>query len=114
METLPIFDKEAVMERLDNDEELLSELLNMLFEDADDRIAEIATAGSLGNSTEVEKRAHSIKSALGNLGALRAHKAAHNLEIAGRSNNLQDIDQLVAILSKEYNAFKESVISYVS
>lgn len=113
MDKNKIFDKEAVMERLDDDTDLLTELLQMLFSDVEDRLKSIDESIKASDFEAIEKKAHSLKSALGNLGANVSHSLAYEVELAGRN---AEIDKLPAAFSKFKNAiseFKEEVKEYL-
>jgi len=89
MSEVLIFDKDGAVERVDGDCDLLKELGEIFLEDYNTQLKEIQTAISKNDYYTVNRKAHSIKSALGNLGAMKAHAAALAIEIEGRNESLQ-------------------------
>lgn len=107
MDKSKVFDKESVMERLDDDVELLTELLQMLFSDVEDRLNSIKESIDASDYKGIEQKAHSLKSALGNLGANVAHSMAYEIEVAGR-------EQKIEKLPKTFPKFKEAISEFKS
>lgn len=113
MEDKKIFDKAAVMDRLGNDTELLQELLQMLFSDIDQKIVSIKASISKDDFDGIEKKAHSLKSALGNLGADISHNYAFQIELAGRNATNENLENLIEAFSESIENFKEAVKEYM-
>ncbi|MCB1318582.1 MAG: Hpt domain-containing protein [Leptospiraceae bacterium] len=117
MERLPIFDRESAMLRVDQDEEFFAELLEVFFSDIEERLDELKTAISSKVAKDLESGAHSLKSALGNLGAMRAHEQAFALEKSARESGLSSTEQAEQMLTefkKEIEAFRQQVQSFMS
>lgn len=82
---LPIFDRVQTIERLDGDEELFKELMGIFQEDGARQLAELKQCVTSSNADSVSKVAHGIKGALGNIGAMRAHRVAFEIELCGKA-----------------------------
>lgn len=106
-----VFDKDAVLERCDNDSELVKELMTLFIEDYPRSIGEVEQAVKNGNSSAISRTAHSIKSALGNLGAMIAYQTAYDIEVSAKKGELEDIkkkyDLLVSSISDFLNAWEK-------
>lgn len=100
---------DEALERCDGDRAFLLELIDMFFQDLPQNIDSIKAALSGENCETVFKTAHSLKSALGNLGAGRAFTKAKELELAGKSNRLQECLTKFAELEKEIEDFRLAV-----
>lgn len=98
---LPIWDRAAALRRLDGDEALLSELMDMLLDQIEGGIAHLAEAIEHGDAREVEQTAHSLKGASASLGAERFRQCAFQLEQIGRSGDLSDAANVLVKLREE-------------
>lgn len=87
-----------MMERLGGDEELLRELVGLYVEDEGRLLEEIDRGIAVGDATAVRKAAHTLKGAVSNFCAPRAHAAAQALEYCGRDNRLEEAPALRAAL----------------
>jgi HPt (histidine-containing phosphotransfer) domain-containing protein len=109
METQPAFDKEGAMARVDNDTDLYKELLVILFAEYDQNVQKIGAAIDAKSGQELREQAHSIKSALGNVGAMRAYAAAYELEKAGKASEFGASLAIFEELKAAVVAFKAAV-----
>lgn len=106
------FDLEQALCRVDQDADFLCELVTLFFRDYSVQMSQLREACVSRDATLVCERAHAIKSPLGNLGAMRAHGAAYELEKSGRKNDLNNVDELIAKLELEVTRFRESFDLY--
>jgi two-component system, sensor histidine kinase and response regulator len=89
---------EELLERVDGDRAFISELLELLRGDYPIQIAEMRRAIELGDGQALQRVAHAMKGALGNLSAPIAWGVAGELESMGRSGNIaQAVTQLDAL-----------------
>lgn len=100
---------EEALERCDGDREFLLELIDMFFQELPSNLGELEDALKKKDCERVFKKAHALKSSLGNLGAGIAFKTAKSLEIAGRSNNLDECVNLFCALERDIKEFNLSV-----
>ena len=107
VEDASVFDSAEAFERVDNDKELFFELVDMFFEDYEEVIKGIEQAITSQESKPLEERAHSIKSALGNLGAMQAFNLALSLEKSGREESVDGVSGVFEQLKASVAAFKE-------
>ena len=104
-----VFDRAGVMSRLDNDTELFHELLGVFEEEWPKIIREIESGISTGNVENVTLHAHSLKGALGNVGAAQAATAAKTLEICGKGGDLTAAPKLVTDLVDAIQRFRKEL-----
>jgi HPt (histidine-containing phosphotransfer) domain-containing protein len=97
------------MERVDDDVDLLTELVDTIFETFDNNVATIRGALSSGSSNVVFGEAHSMKSAFGNLGAKRCYEICRSIEKCGKDNNLSDASVMLDDLVEAAGRFKTAV-----
>lgn len=106
--TLPIWDRAAALKRLDGDEELLSELMDMLLDQIEEGMLHLAEAIGRGDAHGVEQTAHSLKGASASLGAERFRQCAFQLEQIGRSGNLSEATNALVKLRGEAHLLQQA------
>ena len=73
-------DRVSLLERVDGDQELLSELIHIFQDDAPNLLAAMRDALQRGDMAVLERCAHSLKGAVSNLSATATAAAASQLE----------------------------------
>ncbi len=105
-ETLHIFNRKTLVERLGNQEDLIPAMLELCIEAVDYHLPDLEQAIAAADYTAVADHAHAIKGVSGNVSLDRVSAAARSLEddaLAGRTEKLLDD---VALLREEYRLFK--------
>jgi HPt (histidine-containing phosphotransfer) domain-containing protein len=97
----PAVDLAAVRERIGGDEDLLKELVALYFEDEHHLLEEVRQAIDSRDAERLRRSAHTLKGAVANFSAPRAHAAALALEMAGRDGRLEHAEPLLAALRAE-------------
>lgn len=100
------FDFEAALDRCDGDRDLLKELIQMFFSDYSQSLEQLSSAVQDNNSLGVDRGAHAFKSALGNLGAMKAFESARKLEFAGKNQDKASFQDLFTEFKNEVEAFR--------
>jgi len=100
--TTQIFDREAALARVGDDEELLLELVKIFLDDYPINLSAIRSALAAGNPKGVEYAAHTLKGAVANFGADAVVKEAFELEQLGRTGDIayanDNLQRLAAVL----------------
>jgi HPt (histidine-containing phosphotransfer) domain-containing protein len=86
------------LERLDGDKEFFAEIVGEFLSDYPRSLAEIEAAAVSGNYESLNHAAHSMKSALANLGAMSASGFCFELEKIGRFK--QEITRAPALVGE--------------
>jgi len=94
-------DIKSAMARFDNDTEFFKTMLNEFLGYAPDQIKALEEAVKSGDADAVQKHAHSIKGAAGNLSADRVYSVAKNIEDMGLSGDISGVLHLVEDLKHE-------------
>jgi signal transduction histidine kinase/DNA-binding response OmpR family regulator len=94
----PAVDREAILRRLDGNEELLRELVDLFLEEAPRRLGQIRSAVALGDGNVLQAAAHSLKGSVGNFGVTAAFEAARRLEEVVRTGDLADAAAALPLL----------------
>jgi HPt (histidine-containing phosphotransfer) domain-containing protein len=83
-----LFDREAALARVGDDEELLTELIRIFLDDYPNSLSVIDEAVAKQDPPRLEKAAHTLKGAVANFGAHAVVKEAFELERLARSGDL--------------------------
>lgn len=102
----PLVNREAALDRVGGDKELLAEIAQLFLEDYPRIMADIRTALHSNDAAGVEHAAHSLKGSVANFGAEPAWQAAFELERIGRSRDLSEAADAFARLSEIFAVLK--------
>lgn len=83
-----LFDREAALARVGDDESLLVELIKIFLDDYPSSLTAIEQAVQVGDAHLLERAAHTLKGAVANFGADEVVREAFELERAGRSKDM--------------------------
>ncbi len=106
-----ILDRSSLLQRVDNDKELLLELIELFLEDTPQRIKTMIFALEQKDAKEVERRAHSLKSAAANLSAAALQEVAQRIEDSSAQSDLTAVAGLLGNFEQEYEIFKTALAS---
>ncbi len=97
----PAFERDAVLERLGGDSQLLSEVIQRFLVDCPLRLAAIKSAVETRNADALCREAHALKGAAGNLSAVTLFETAEILEQLGREQRFDAAEAACRKLSDE-------------
>ena len=97
------------MEMLDGDVGSATTILAGFIEDATIQIESIKRALEERNFSELKQRAHTLKSASGNVGAQLLQKLATDLEKASEEKHIEELPILIGKLEASFEEF-ESIV----
>ncbi len=113
MENNRTFDRDEILKRFDGEKEFLAELIEIFINDIPAQFSEIQKAVDNRNGKDLEKSAHKLKGAIANFADKDAFEAALKIEMMGRENRLDGVEEAYDTLVKEVeclvNALKEFV-----
>jgi signal transduction histidine kinase/DNA-binding response OmpR family regulator len=104
------FEYAVVLNRVENDLDLLLEVIELFMESSPLLLAEIEAGLARGEHQAVERAAHALKGAMQNVGGALAAEAAAKLEYQGRSGNLGDAPGSLESLKTEYQQLTAALI----
>lgn len=93
-----------------NEPDFLTELIDLFVEDSTVLMEELRTAYQAGDADGVRQAAHTLKGSSGSLGAVRLSKLYHEVELLGRSKQLDGLVSLIPRLEEEYRTARESLL----
>ena len=102
--SLPLWDRTKALERVDGDEPLLRELVQIFLDESHKQLTAMGRAIESANLEEIERTAHSLKGELGYLGLPTAAQQAKELERMGRERMLQPAADLFSTFQAEMSA----------
>jgi CheY-like chemotaxis protein/HPt (histidine-containing phosphotransfer) domain-containing protein len=97
-----IFDREALLERVGEDEAFLQDLIQLFLKDVPERLAELREAVAAGNASLIEQKAHTVKGTAANMAAIELSKIALEIETAAKSNELVHMGSMMKKLEKGF------------
>ncbi|HOK03191.1 MAG TPA: Hpt domain-containing protein [Spirochaetota bacterium] len=106
-----IINRKELIDRLDKDFQLFTELAELFFVDSISILKKIENSIDSKNSEELRKTAHTLKGAVANFSAKRAYDAAFELENAGKNGEFHDVVKKFEILKKEIEELTEEMKS---
>jgi HPt (histidine-containing phosphotransfer) domain-containing protein len=104
-----VFDKAGMMAQLMDDEHVVREVVVTLLQDIPGRIEALRQCMVAGDAGGAERRAHSIASAAANVCAEALHRSARDVERAGRSGNLEAVQERIPDLETQFVRLKEEL-----
>jgi two-component system sensor histidine kinase/response regulator len=96
-----IYDREALIDRVDGDIEFLQETIEILEEEQPQMIAYILHAIEAGDADALVSAAHTYKGMVSNFCAVGAADAATQLEAIGRAGSVNGASELASRLESE-------------
>ena len=106
------FDRQDLLTRVGDDEEVAREIIGMFIEDAPEQLASIKDALEQKDSDAVRTCAHTLKGAAGSVGATRCMEVALGIEQAGRNADLTRAASLVNSLEDGIEKFKQATADF--
>lgn len=104
-QTQKIWDRHGFMERIGNSESLATRLIGLYKDTMPTELAQLSGFVQDGLATEAGKLAHKIKGSSGSLGAVQVAKMAESIEMAGRSEDIARLRELVPELKAKLDDF---------
>jgi PAS domain S-box-containing protein len=99
----PVFDKSCFLSRLEGDELLGREIIEMFLRECPKLLENVHEAAEQRNPSLLERAAHSLKGSVGDMAAPQAFAAARTLEQNAREGKLEDADAALMILEPALN-----------
>ncbi|HEV8716731.1 MAG TPA: response regulator [Candidatus Binatia bacterium] len=98
--TESVFDRNAALDRVEGDRELLQEIVGLFFDEIPGLLSAIQEPVARRDAKALERAAHTVKGAVSNFGAKDAFAAALRLEVLGRGGDLTNVEEACAELEK--------------
>jgi len=106
---LPVFDRQGMLRRLMNDEELATAVMDSFLEDIPKQIQALQDYLKTGDAPSVELQAHTIKGASANVGGEALRAVAWEMEQAAKSKDLESAERFMSELEKRWLDLKKAM-----
>ncbi len=100
-EPAPVINRQAILDLLEGDADLLREIVVLFLESCPQRLARARVALAEGNPRNLALAAHSLRGSLANFVATAAVAAALRLELLARRGDLTGAPETLADLERE-------------
>jgi CheY-like chemotaxis protein/HPt (histidine-containing phosphotransfer) domain-containing protein len=104
-----VFDSAGFFDRLMGDKDLAFEILDGFLANVPFTFRALKEALDSGDAKLVRQRAHSLKGASGNVGAVALEKIAYQVELAGKANDLTKAGALIAELKIQFENLRKTL-----
>ena len=105
-----IFDMAALMKRLDIDEKLVREIMDVYLNDTPIQLSRLKEYFKISDFLSIERCAHSIKGASANFCVGTINKTAQDIELAAKQGNLEMIKTLIDNVEDQFEELKRMLI----
>ena len=110
----PVFDKEGMMARMMDDENLARTVVEGFLEDIPKQIEALKSCLEAGDAPRAERQAHSIKGASANVGGTALRNLAFEMEKAGKTADLKAVAVRLPELEMQFARLKESMSEFLN
>ena len=110
LETPPAFDKKALLEAFDGDQDFLKEIIEMFVADTPKMLKDIQAAIDAKDAVTLQRTAHALKGMVGNFQAETAVEKAYALEKMGQNAALEMAEPVFAELSNLVAELEKSLM----
>jgi len=104
-----VFDREELLERLQGDEKLLKELLEIFFTQVPDLIGQIRESLFNKDMPAVVKFGHKLKGMSGNISAKKIYRKAFDFEMSARQDKKEILSVIFKGIEEEFEMFKREL-----
>ncbi|MCX5811055.1 MAG: response regulator [Proteobacteria bacterium] len=102
-----IFDMDALMKRLDIDEKLVREIMDVYLNDTPIQLSRLKDFFEKGDLLLIQRCAHSIKGASANFCVGTINKTAQDIELAAKQGKLETIKPLIDTVEDQFGELKD-------
>jgi len=108
-EKASVFDKTALLNRIGGDEDICQEIIGIFLQDMPGQIEFLENTINKNNPALVDRQAHTLRGASGNVGAVSLQDAAMHLEEAGKKGDLSRAAEMLNTIKKEFEKVKKAM-----
>ena len=96
-----IFDKDRIMEQINNDTELLIKMIGLFSASYPKSVVSIKNSITQNDSRSLQRSAHTLKGSISNFASDIVYNIASDLEIMGRDNDMPNAKETCIKLERE-------------
>lgn len=109
-----VWDFADVLNRVDNDQELLRDLLGIFQEEFPRAMSSLEASVAAGDRKNISALSHKLKGMLSNLGATRAAAAAAKLEVLASAGDQATLSEAFAAVERESASLFSEIQAYLA
>ena len=109
-----IHDLPALLALVGDDEELMREIIVLFLAEYQRLMGDIRDAGAAGDVRALQFSAHAMKGCVGNMAAPRAYKAAMDLEVVARGDDLPAARTAAKLLDDELTLLRDVLAGLIT
>ncbi len=113
-EQYPIWDQEALVTRMRGKTDRVLKLVNLFLGDMPERLASLDEEVSSAQFDALSATAHTVKGVAANLSILRLQEAATELEHAAKTEQSDDVQNLLATIKSVYEESENELKAFVT
>ncbi len=102
-----VFDRTAFLDRIGGNEDVCQEIIGIFLQDVPRQIESLENTINKKDPALVDRQAHTLKGASGNVGAVSLQDAAMQLELAGKNNDLSRATEMLNTIKQEFEKVKK-------
>lgn len=106
---MDVFDHGEMRNRLGDDLELVTELIELFLEESPKLLVDVQIAVQRRDAKAIERTAHRLKGSAGKFGINATVKTAMRLEVLGRTGDLADVDAICQSLCEELRLLQDEL-----
>lgn len=110
-QSLPVFDYDDFMERMDGDMDLLKEVIEIFLEDAPSLVGALRLAILGGDKDAMERAAHTLKGAAANISAKELQRLSGNMQEMIKKGEAAHIEKLLGKMETHYEELAKALRS---
>ena len=95
----------------EDEPELFMELVDLFIDDTRSQLDQVSAALTRGDTEEMRRRAHTLKSSCANVGAVHMAQSCFQMEQLAVAAELHDIEGLLAKVLAEFDQVKAALLS---
>jgi two-component system, sensor histidine kinase and response regulator len=112
MGNAPLFDRDAALNRMGGDEELLKEVGRLFLLESEQLLSEVKRAIDSGRHLDLQHAAHTLKGSISNFCGGSAVEIARQLEYFGRDRRMSDAPDAYLQLAEEVRCLRQEIAEY--
>ena len=102
-----VFDHQALLQQIDNNEELLEQIVTTFLEDTPKRIDSLGKAISKKDAPAIRYQGHALKGTSGTMRARPLQEASYQMELAGEKGDYSKAKKLLTMVKRNFAKFEE-------
>jgi CheY-like chemotaxis protein/HPt (histidine-containing phosphotransfer) domain-containing protein len=108
-EEASVFDRTALLNRVAGNEDICQEIIGIFLQDVPRQIESLENTINKKDPALVNRQAHTLKGASGNVSAVSLQDAAMQLEVAGKNSDLSRATEMLNTIKKEFEKVKKAM-----